>query len=339
MSDKRVLGWDVGGANTKAALAVGSRVRVVTRPYPIWENAQKLGRVLAEIADELGPTDLMGVTMTAELADAFRSKADGVGFVLDAMGSSFPDTPVSVFTVDGAFRSIAEARRTPLAVASANWAATGRLLGREVGDALLIDVGTTTTDIVPIVGGELAACGRTDPDRLANGELVYTGVVRTPVCAIAHSVPWRGRRCRVAAELFAQAGDVHLWLGNISELDYSGRTPDGRGKTKAEAGARLARMICGDSSLMSADEISRIARHLAERQAQAIAAAIFQVRARLGPKAPGSVIGAGLGSFLARSAAVRLRLGYRALGERLGEAVSRAAPAVAVARLLQEVAG
>lgn len=335
MNDRRVLGWDIGGANTKAALAVGRSVRVIARPHAIWERPDGLCAVLSEIVDELGSAEVIGVTMTAELADCFRTKGEGVGFVLDALESTFPDTPLDVFTADARFCSVAEARRTPLAVASANWAATAHLLAREGCEAFLIDVGTTTTDIVPIVAGEVAACGRNDPERLTNGELVYTGVVRTPVCAIAHTVPLRGRRCRVAAELFAQAGDAHVWLGSLSPHDYSGRTPDGRGKGRTESGARLARAVCGDSTLLGDSEITQIAEHLAERQVRAITAALAQVRARMGARAPKTVVGAGLGSFLACAAARRAGLAYHALADRVGEAASRAFPAVAVARLLQ----
>ncbi len=334
MSNGRVLGWDIGGANVKAALAAGESLVVASRPYSIWENPKGLCGVLSEIAAELGPAEAVGVTMTAELADCFPTKKEGVAFVLDALQATFPRTPIQVFTVDGVFCSVAEAQRAPLAVASANWAATARFLAVGGHEALLVDAGTTTTDIIPIAGGEVAALGRTDPERLTSGELVYTGAVRTPLCAIAHTVPFRGHRCRVAAELFAQAADVHLWLGKLAERDYTGRTPDGRGKSRAESGARLARLVCADPTLVAEQEITQIAEHLAERQARLIAAAIFQVRSWLGSKAPRTVLGAGLGSFLAAAAARRAHLVYRPLADQFGDAASRALPAVAVARLL-----
>ena len=339
MNNSTALGWDIGGANVKAALAVGSSVHVLARPHPMWERPGELKGLLSGMADELGPADVIGITMTAELADCFRTKAEGVGFVLDALESTFPDRLLRVFTADAGFCSVPEARRTPLAVASANWAASANLLAREGYEALLIDVGTTTTDIIPIVQGRVAACGRTDPERLTNGELVYTGAVRTPVCAIAPWVPLRGRCCRVAAEFFAQAADIHLWLGNLSEGDYVGRAPDGRGTSRAESGARLARSICSDSTLLTEAEITAIAKHLAKLQVRAISAAIAQVRARLGATAPKTVLGAGLGAFLACAAARRTGLAHHALADRLGEAASRAMPAVAVARLLQDASG
>lgn len=338
MSDRRVLGWDVGGANVKAAWAEGRRLRVTARPFALWRDPRKLRGVLEAMAAELGAADVVGVTMTAEIADCFPTKAEGVNFVLAALATAFPDMPLHVFATDGRFRSPAEARRAPIEVASANWMAAAQLVAREERDAILIDVGTTTTDVIPIVGGAVAACGWTDPERLSRGELVYTGAVRTPVCAIARTVPLRGRRYRVAAELFAQAGDLHLLLGHLSERDYVGDTPDGRGKAPAEARARLARMICADAAMLSDAEIADLVRYLAERQVRQIAAAVREVRARLGRSAPGRAVTLGLGSFLARAAAQRAGLELRNWGDSVGEEASRAAPAVAVARLLQEIA-
>src|SRR6185295_17246007 len=117
----------------------------------------------------------------------------------------------------------------PLEVAAANWRASATLVARTFRDALFLDVGSTTTDIIPIVAGSVVVEGTTDPGRLLSGELVYTGALRTPVCAIVRSVPFEGRRCRVAAEHFAVAADVHLWLGRIQASDYTCETPDGRG--------------------------------------------------------------------------------------------------------------
>ena len=138
------------------------------------------------------PVDVHAVTMTAELSQMFRTKRDGVAFVLDAMETAFAGADIDVFTVDGAFVDVAQAMRNPLSVAAANWTATATMVANTFHDGLLIDIGTTTTDIIPIVGGRVVASGRTDPDRLASGELVYTGAVRTAIEAITSEVPLRG---------------------------------------------------------------------------------------------------------------------------------------------------
>src|SRR2546422_11774673 len=180
---KEVLGWDIGGVNTKAARVAGTRVVAVRAvPGEPQRPPAALGPLLSRLGGELGAArhDAHGVTMPAELSQLFRTKREGVAFVLDAVTQAFPDGWVRVYAGDGGWCTVDEARRDPLAVAAANWAATARLVARRFPDCILIDVGSTTTDIVPIVGGVPAALGRTDPERLREQELVYTGALRTP---------------------------------------------------------------------------------------------------------------------------------------------------------------
>ena len=334
-----ILGWDVGGANLKAARLAddgGGEPKLVERPFPLWRDPSRLPAVLVEAADRLGGATAMAVTMTAELADCFATKEEGVRFVIDAFGAAFPDVPVWIYGVDGRFRPPELARQRPHDVAAANWMASATLAACSRADAILLDVGSTTTDVIPIVGGRVAVRGLTDPERLQTGELVYTGTLRTPVCAIVRSVPLRGRRCRVAAEHFAVAADVHLWLRQIEESDYTCETPDGRGKRRPHAGARLARMVCSDLEALSRDDITTIATHVARVQTGHIASGIRQVMRRLGPACPRVALLAGQGAFLARAAAGAVGLATRDMAETIGLAAARAMPAAAVAYLLGE---
>jgi probable H4MPT-linked C1 transfer pathway protein len=239
---------------------------------------------------------------------------------------------VRIHTVDGRFLSIEDAARAPLAVAASNWAATARIVARDFPDCLLIDVGTTTADVIPIVGGEMAARGDTDPARLLHGELVYTGAVRTPVEAIVRTVPLWGKHAPVSAEGFALSGDVHLWLGTLRSADYTAPTPDGRPATRSFAGERLARVVCADRDMLDDEAVTMIASAIAEAQVETIADAARTVRAR--HSSLGSAVVTGLGDFLAEAAAHRAGLHVIPLADSLGLDASRNAPASAVALLL-----
>ena len=330
----KVLGLDVGGANLKAARLGGQgEISVLERPFALFREPHRLKEVLEETGSELGSAPRLAVTMTAELADCFRTKREGVGFVLDAVEGAFPGREVWVYGVDGRFQTIAEARTRPDLVAAANWMASATLVAASTPDALFLDVGSTTTDITPIVSGRVAAKAFDDPRRLQAGELVYTGALRTPVCAAVRSVPLRGRPCRVAAEHFALLADVHLWLGRILEGDYTCETPDGRGRTRNEAGARLARVVCADLEMLDEADLTRIAEHVARAQVRQIASGIRQVlRETPGPRV---AIAAGRGAFIAREAARSVGLPVEDMDSR----TSAAAPAAAVARLLAEALG
>ena len=336
-----VLGWDIGGANIKAARIHGAGehgFEVVEQPFALWRAPRKLPAMLRNVADRLGDAPAMALTMTAELADCFASKREGVSFVLDAFQTAFPDVASWVFGTDGRFRSIDAARDQPDAVAAANWMAAAMMVARRFPDGLFLDVGTTTADIIPIAGGRVAACGRTDTERLRTGELVYTGALRTPVAAVVRSVRFRGQACRVAAEHFAITADVHLWLRHIDEHAYTCETPDGRGPGRREAAARLARVVCADVEMLSDDDLTAIARSVERKQLRQIAAAIRQVLRQLRSARSHAAVVAGSGSFLARAAAQQAGLAVHDLADALGPAVSSAAPAAAVARLLIEQA-
>jgi len=273
------------------------------------------------------------VTMTAELSQAFRTKREGVEFVLDAMAAAFPGEPVSVYGIGGEFLDPADARGRPLEIAAANWAATARFVGQQMPDCLLVDIGTTTTDVIPLLGAEPVTVGRTDPERLLSGELVYTGALRTPVEAVSRTVPLWGGLCPLAAERFALIGDVYLWLGALEADDYTVATPDGRPATREFAGERLARAVCADAEMLDEEAIGTIARALAEAQVLLVAEAVRRAHARH-PRITTAVV-TGLGDFIAAEAARRQGLDVSHLADRIGDA-ARTAPAAAVAWLLAE---
>jgi len=330
-----IVGWDIGGVNTKVARVVDGRIAAARcRPFELQRAPEALVPLLQTLANEAGATASAAhaVTMTAELSQMFRTKREGVGFVLTAIETAFPSSPISVFTSGGGFLDPTAARRDPIAVAAANWSATSRVVAMSHRDAVVIDIGTTTTDIIPIVGGVVVAAGRTDPERLVSGELVYSGVLRTPVEAIASHVPLGGGMAGVSAEGFALAGDVHVWRGDLAESDYTVATPDGRPVSREWCGERLARVVCGDRELVDEPAVSRIADALFAAQVDRISDAIRRVVSAQ-PSLRVAVV-TGLGAFLGEAAARAACLDVVPLASELGEAAARCAPASAVALLL-----
>ncbi|HEX7336463.1 MAG TPA: hydantoinase/oxoprolinase family protein [Gemmatimonadales bacterium] len=332
-----VVGWDIGGVNTKAVRLRGigwSDMRSVCRALEVQRRPQDLASTIAAAARELGVagSDLHAVTMTAELSQAFRTKREGVGFVLDALASGLPGSDFHVYTVKGRFVSPTEARAAPLAVAAANWAATANLVARWYPDCLLIDIGSTSADLIPVVEGRVVALGSTDPERLLSGELVYTGALRTPAEAVARRLPLWGGSAGIAADGFALSGDVHLWRGQLQPEDYTCPTLDGRPASREFAGERLARMVCGDAEMLSESDIDALATALAEAQLGSVVESVMRIRERW----PGitTAVVAGLGDFIAEAAACRAGLSVVRLAESLGRA-ARIAPAAAVGWLLR----
>ncbi|HZU35347.1 MAG TPA: hydantoinase/oxoprolinase family protein, partial [Gemmataceae bacterium] len=178
-----VLGLDIGGANLKGAHSTGP---ARSQLFELWKNPAGLADALRDFVASFPPADRLAVTMTGELCDCFETKRQGVATILDAVTAVAGERRVSIWCTDGRFRDLAAARNEPLKVAAANWLALATFAGRYAssGTALVIDIGSTTTDIVPLVQGRPVPRGRTDPERLRTNELVYTGVRRTPLCAL-----------------------------------------------------------------------------------------------------------------------------------------------------------
>jgi probable H4MPT-linked C1 transfer pathway protein len=324
------LGLDIGGANLKAADCNGS-VRLA--PFALWKKPQQLTEELHRLIAEMPRFDLLAVTMTGELCDCYESKRQGVSAILDAVEEAADGVAIRVWRNDGQFVDVAAARETPLQVAAANWLALATFAARfgPDGPALLIDIGSTTTDIVPLQNGKPVPQGRTDPERLRSGELVYAGVRRTPVCALLGS--------EGAAELFATTLDVSLVLDFIAENADDRETADGRPATKAAAHARLARMMCADLETSTAEQRQRLALRIVERQVFFTSLALERVVKRMSEQ-PKSIVTAGSGAFLVPAileAQPHLASASRIdLKDKIGVGASQAACAYAVAVLTRE---
>ncbi len=339
----RVTGWDLGGANIKAVSAEAGRItQVVQVPCPILASPTKFDQAVAETLALLPTPDLHAVTMTGELSDVFENRAQGVAYLVELMQAVAGGVPLRIYAGAAGFLPPEVAKRRPLEVASANWHATAALVTRHLPDALLVDIGTTTTDIVPIRSGTVAARGVTDAERLTESELVYCGVVRTPVMAIAQSAPFRGHPQRIAAERFATMADVFRLTGELPDDADPYPAADNRGKSIEESAARLARMLGRDAGDADRAEWVSLARHFADAQLATIERAARAVAERENLPAEAPVVGAGAGRFLAGQLATRLGRPYIDFADLAGSAAearemaARCAPAASVASLAAE---
>jgi probable H4MPT-linked C1 transfer pathway protein len=342
MEATELLALDVGGANLKVA---DGRGYAVTEAFALWRQPQHLAEALRRLL-HLGPrVRRLVATMTGELADCFRTKSEGVRAIVQALVEAAEERELAIYLTDGSLVHPEEAIRRPLEAAASNWHVLARFAARylplEQAEAwtptgLLIDIGSTTCDLIPIRDGRPVTRGKTDPERLAAGELVYTGVVRSPICAVVSEIPWRGGVCPVAQEVFATTLDAYLLLGDLPEGPDNLQTADGRPATRELARERLARMICADREMLDQRDALAAARAIDEAQVQKIAQALRDVQRRL-PAALGAVVISGQGEFLARRVLQHVGFSGRivSLGEQLGPGISQAAPAHALAVLAQ----
>lgn len=311
-----ILGLDIGGANTKAASSDGRFIESVY--LPLWKDAP-LAEVLQRFA-RLEP-EAVAVVITGELADCFRCKSEGIERISAAVREAFR-CPVHFWGVGGLGSR---------ELAGANWSASAALLAAEVGDCLFVDMGSTTTDLIPIKGEPLAE--RTDFLRLAKGELVYTGLLRTSLGALLPAAHIRGMVVPLSPELFAITADAYLVSGLITEDGYACDTPDGAGKGRDAALRRLARTVCADPEEIGEAAALAVAWQARERQLGMLVEAMErQARENL----LSTVVAAGIGERIISMAASSLGMECIPLSESYGPEISAIFPAYAVARLLED---
>jgi probable H4MPT-linked C1 transfer pathway protein len=333
-----IAGFDVGGAHLKVTRAEGGRiVQAATVAMPLWLGLDKLTSALREASALYAGADLNAFTMTGELADIFPSRDAGIATLLQLISQHFPSGDNLIYAGRSGFVGAGQAARLGGDIASANWHATASLVAQLVGDALFVDMGSTTTDIIPIRDGAVDGEGYSDAERLMTGELVYTGFTRTFLFGVASSAPVRGRMTPLMNEYFASIADAHRIMGVLDENDDKHASADGKEKTPEASMARLARMVGRDAADLSPAEWLDVARWFSEQQLRTVHDAAFRVSGRLADDSP--IIAAGAGRWQIKRLAARMERRFIDFADIIPaedaarNEASSAAPAAAVALL------
>ncbi len=331
---KATIGLDVGGAHLKVARVEGARLTAVRQiPCPLWQGLDQLDIAIREAHPIIADASTFAITMTAELTEIFDSREAGVLALLQRLREQLSGE-IRIYMGLKGVASTDAAAGDPLSVASANFLATASLISRLRPATLLIDMGSTTTDIIVCDRPQ----GLTDAERLQTGELVYSGFTRTPVPSVATRAPLAGHWQGLARDAFATMADVRRIIGNLPDGVDQHETSDGRGKTLKESLERFARGFGRDADVRQLSTWQVSAAYIEERQLRSIHDGTLQVLSRPATNVQG-VIAAGIGASVAERIAARLALPVTAFGDVI-EAddeqrlwATRCAPAVAVALL------
>ena len=303
-----IIGWDIGGAHVKACRLRQGQVQDVAQwPCPLWQGLQHLEQALAA-ARERWPgleSAVHAVTMTGEMVDLFVDRQDGVQRIAALLAERLGAGAIHFYAGDAGWYGQDQVAQRWAQIASANWLASARhtalVLG--AGDALLVDIGSTTTDLIALRQGRVLTMARSDAQRLASGELVYKGVVRTPLCALARRIAWRGEPLNVMNEFFATTADVYRLCGELPAAHDQQPAADNAGKDVPATQQRLARMIGLDAREGTADEWLDFARAWRQQQLAELREQVERVKGLHGLADDATLVSAGCGDFLVRELA------------------------------------
>ncbi len=336
----KIAGFDIGGANTDLAIIDFSqskikKIKIAYEYLPMWTNNEDLSKVLIKLIEKICPIeeiDFVGISMTAELVDAYPTKKDGVLDIIEKCENTFT-CPIGYVTLDGIVKKD-ELIQNPLKAAAANWIATSKIAASINPNCIFIDTGSTTTDIIPIKNGKQCSKGKSDFERLATGELIYTGTLRTNLASFIDKIPLNNKKYRVSSELFAQTADIYMILDLISEKDYICDTLDGKGKSKDHCMKRIARLLCADTEILNKKDIIQISKFIHKTQISQIADGLKQVQKR---ENLNLVITTGLGKdILDKKAAQSLNIPVISMDTILTPEQCIVAPAIGTAIMINE---
>lgn len=308
----KVIGWDVGGAHLKAVLLDknGTVLQALQLPCPLWKGLDYLQRAILDAlqANKIAASGAChAITMTGELVDLFENRQQGVQEIstlcAKLLGENTFFYAATSSNNTGGFVRLERVSEVWQQIASTNWHASASALATQVSDALFVDIGSTTTDIVAIENSTVKSQNLSDASRMADDSLVYTGVVRTPVMALAQKLHFEDKETNVAAEYFATMADVYRLTGEQTKDDAE--TADGKGKTMLESARRLARVIGHDVENREIESWKNLANTCKNLQMQQIKTAMLK---HLKPNM--TIIGAGAGSFLVKAIATDLDCPY-----------------------------
>ncbi len=328
-----ILGIDIGGANTKIVSSDGSFTEL--HYLPLWKESNLLS-LLMDVKERTDPS-AVGVVMTGELSDAFESKDEGIHYIYEVVNEVFPEA--QYLSVDSSFeRDISGDISRFFA---ANWVASSNYVGLSNRDAIFVDIGSTTTDLIPISGG-VPLAEKSDFKRLKSNQLIYSGVLRTNIASMLNEFKFGSEVCRSSSELFAITADAYLVLGNITSEEYTCETPDwyayddGMGKDTDSAMKRLARVVCCDPDELGEANVIDLAKQVRKRQMDDLTTSLSELRDRFDLT---DVVACGLGEFLVEGAASILGLGCTLISKSHGRSISLSFPAYSVAGLLEKKLG
>lgn len=307
-----IIGWDIGGAHVKVVITTNQNISNVQQlACPLWKGIVQLSSCIELVKKNLDFQNYMhAITMTGELVDCFEHRQQGVVSIITEMSNQLGSSKVQYYAGDEGFINSAQAVVEHNKIASANWLASVQFVASKIENALFIDIGSTTTDIVEVRDHKATNSGYTDEQRLIARELVYCGVVRTPIFAICKSAQVKGQQIPVINEYFANTADVYRLTDELAAHADLGDALDGRTKDVLGSAARVARMFANDFNHDELDIWNNVAEQIRTLQVQMVKDACRHQFMKKNIPLSTPIVGAGVGRFLVRELAQQLGREY-----------------------------
>ena len=293
--DVKFLGIDIGGAHIKL-IGLNKKRSVCFANYRkcyVWKGLDSLKKEFEYINNlNFDKKIICGITMTAELCDIFKSKKIGASQISNLCkilkyNFLFYSKQKNIFTKDvkGNYKNII----------SMNWHAVARYFMRYYKNLIIIDFGSTTTDFICIKDGIISNVGVDDLSRLSEGELIYTGVVRTPLFGIQNKINYKNKVYHIIPELFSSTSDIYRVNNFINKNFDVDDEADHQGKSLTKSLIRISRSFAIDYNKKNNSLLLDLSKILIKRQIKTIEENIKILKEKKNYKKNVSIFFSGIG--------------------------------------------
>ncbi|MBU7024567.1 MAG: hypothetical protein HXS40_10420, partial [Theionarchaea archaeon] len=212
MDEGPVMGIDIGGKNVKYTVLIpeDGKYLVNSGIIPSMFMKMELEHILTQLLTHV-PEDTSCVGVTMSFPVGYRDFQEGVKEVVRMLVSCPESTPVMLVDFEGNLWSLRDSlSQDPVRFSASNFFGSAFLASKVCDNSIMMDTGSTSTDIICIKKGCPVLLGRDTSNlkRNSTGEMTWTGIVHTLVSSLTHLVPLRGRLVR-ASPSGATANDVY----------------------------------------------------------------------------------------------------------------------------------
>ncbi len=287
----KFLGIDIGGAHIKL-VGLDEKKELIFVDYLkfyFWKEEKSINKIFNYINSKSNKNTLSGITMTAELCDIFKNRVDGFRKIYN-----YCKKLKNNYFFYTKSKKIFE-KKNYSAIVSMNWHSIGRLLEKKYKNAIIVDFGSTTTDIICIKNYVIQNKNFDDFSRINSSELVYTGLTRTPIFAINSKVKINGKNFEIIPEFFSDMSDVYR-INSILKKEFDiDETADGKKRSKFLSYSRLSRNFGLDHKKSNQNLIKDLSKKIINTQLERIYLAIGKNRSKYKIEKKCKIIVCGIG--------------------------------------------
>ena len=260
-----VLGLDIGGNHSKFTLLKkkGDTFVCDAGCVALGPGAPTLFDVLKNLSRDAGDNvDAIGV-ITSYPAGLSLTYEEGLSFTIKQMLRVFPEECIYIADFSGSLHRIYDLEvEDPFIFSATNFFGSGKIGTHLMEEGIVIDTGSTSTDILAIKHGKISLMGP-DNKRLKRhlvGEMNWLGVLATPLSLVSRYVPFKGRMVPISQGDFYISDVFNMLypekLKSISKM-YGRPLPD-----SSRSYYNITKSINLDPSYVSQTEAYTMARYI-----------------------------------------------------------------------------